>query len=83
MKNISLSIPDMQSVHCQVRVTNSIKDIEGVSIERVEAGNLSFTVTNEQSTMIVINAIEQAGYPVKNMENDETKNDAPSCCTTK
>lgn len=73
----------MQSVHCQVRVTNSIKDIEGVSIERVEARNLSFTVTNEQLTIIVINAIEQAGYPVKNMENDEAKNDDPSCCSTK
>ncbi len=83
MKNITLSIPDMQSVHCQNRVTNSIKDIEGVSIGRVETGNLSFTVTNEQSNIIVINAIEQAGYPVKLMEEDELENDSPSCCSTK
>lgn len=78
MKNISLNIPDMQSMHCQTRVSNAIKDIDGISIEKVEAGSLSFTVANEQSQVLAIHAIEQAGYTV----NPTEANDSPSCCTT-
>lgn len=33
MKNLELSIPDMQSAHCQSRVNGAIKDINGVTIE--------------------------------------------------
>lgn len=33
MKNVELSIPDMQSTHCQSRVNSAIKDIDGVTIE--------------------------------------------------
>ncbi|WP_430611775.1 heavy-metal-associated domain-containing protein [Flavobacterium sp. JP2137] len=83
MKNTTLNIPDMQSAHCQMRVTNAIKDIEGISVERVEAGKLSFTVANEQSRVIVINAIEQAGYTVNPSENQDPANESPACCTTK
>ncbi|CAN5329593.1 hypothetical protein BH23BAC2_BH23BAC2_00170 [soil metagenome] len=43
MKNVELSIPDMQSAHCQARVNGAIKDIDGVKIEKLEAGKLSIS----------------------------------------
>ncbi len=82
MKNITLNIPDMQSVHCQTRVTNAIKNVDGINIEKVAAGSLSFTVTNEQSQVIAVQAIEQAGYTVNPTEDKETIKDTPACCTT-
>ncbi|MBW3519251.1 heavy-metal-associated domain-containing protein [Flavobacterium sp. NKUCC04_CG] len=83
MKNISLNIPDMQSAHCQMRVKNAIQDIDGISIDKVEPGTVSFTVANEQSQVLAIHAIEQAGYTVNPSDNQDTANDAPACCTTK
>ena len=38
MKNVELSIPDMQSAHCQSRVNGAIKDIDGIKVEKLEAG---------------------------------------------
>ncbi len=43
MKNVELNIPGMQSAHCQARVNGAIKDINGVKIEKLEAGKLSIS----------------------------------------
>lgn len=65
MKNLELSIPDMQSAHCQARVNGSIKDIEDVEIDKLEAGKLSISVESNEVLEALIEAVEKAGYKVK------------------
>lgn len=72
MKNIELSIPSMQSAHCQTRVSDAIKNINGLTIAKTEAGMITFSVENEEAETMAITAIEKAGYKV----------DQPSDCVT-
>lgn len=69
MKEIKISVPDMQSKHCQARVNNAVKEIEGVQIQNVEAGKITFSVASDNTKDEVVNAIEKAGYTVS-FEND-------------
>jgi copper chaperone len=48
MKQIEISIPNMQSTHCQIRVNNAVKDIDGVQIQKVEAGKLTISTENSK-----------------------------------
>jgi len=64
MKNVKLNIPDMQSAHCQARVNGAIKDIDGIKLEKLEAGKLSFFVEIDKVKDDVVEAIEKAGYKV-------------------
>ena len=54
----------MQSAHCQARVNNAIKGIDGVKIEKLEAGRLSFSFESDDVKEKIIEAIEKAGYKV-------------------
>lgn len=65
MKNIELIIPDMKSTHCQAKVVSAIKVIEGANIEKLEAGKLTFSVINDKIKEKLIEAIELAGYKVR------------------
>lgn len=64
MKNVELNIPGMQSAHCQARVNAAIKDIDGVKIEKLEAGKLSFSAESDEVKEELVEAIEKAGYKV-------------------
>lgn len=77
MKNVELSIPDMQSAHCQARVNGAIKDIDGVKIEKLEAGKLSFSAENDEVKKKLVEAIEKTGYKV----GDNNANSSSSCST--
>ena len=65
MTNLELSIPGMQSAHCQARVNGAIKDIDGLKIEKIAAGRLSVAVESEEVKEELIEAIEKAGYSVE------------------
>lgn len=65
MKNLELSIPDMQSAHCQARVNGVVKDIEDVQIEKSEAGKLSISVESNEVLATLVEAVEKAGYKVE------------------
>lgn len=80
MKNIELSIPDMQSAHCQARVNNAIKDIDGVKIEKLVAGKLSFSVESNEVKDELIEAIEKAGYKVGD-DNEKASSCSTGCCS--
>lgn len=80
MKNIELSIPDMQSAHCQARVNNAIKDIDGVKIEKLVAGKLSFSVERDEEKDELVKAIKKAGYKVGN-DSEKAANCTTSCCS--
>ena len=64
MKNITISIPDMQSTHCQSRVSNAVKGIEGVQFQTPAAGKLTVSITSDSIKKEVENAIGKAGYTV-------------------
>ncbi len=64
MKESIITIPDMQSTHCQTRVNNIVKGIEGVQIQNVEAGKLTVSVVSDSTKSEVIQAVQKLGYTV-------------------
>ena len=80
-EQIELSIPSMQSAHCQTRVSNEVKKFEGVQIQKLEAGKLILTLQEEVPVGKVISAIERAGYKVLKDDEDNTSSCSTGCCT--
>lgn len=80
MKNLELSIPDMQSAHCQARVNGAIKDIDGVKIEKLEAGKLSFSFESDNAKEEMVEAIVKAGYKVDDNNTTSSSSSSISCC---
>lgn len=69
MKNITINIPDMLSAHCQTRVNNVVREIEGVQIQHLEAGQLTASIASDSIKNEVENAIKKAGYTVLSVED--------------
>lgn len=80
MKNVELSIPNMQSAHCQARVNGAIKDIDGVYIEKLSAGKLSFSYESDSVKEEMVEAIVKAGYNVEDNNFTNSSNSSISCC---
>jgi copper chaperone CopZ len=78
---IDLSIPSMQSTHCQNRVGNEVSKIKGVEIQNLESGKLTVLLTDESLKENVTSVIEKAGYSVSNIENDSNASCSTRCCT--
>ncbi len=72
----------MQSTHCQTRVNNAVKEIDGVQIQNVEAGKLTVSVTSDNTKNEVVQAIEKAGYTVS-LEDDNNSSDCSTGCCSK
>ena len=70
MKTIQISIPDMQSTHCQVRVQSALNSIEGVRVHEIKAGQAAVTVNDAQQQSAVTAAIGQAGYTVAGIASE-------------
>lgn len=79
MKNVELSIPDMQSAHCQSRVNAAIIDIDGIKVEKLEAGKLSVSVENDEVKEELVEAIQKAGYKVDG-DSDKASSCSTGCC---
>ncbi|MBO0340113.1 MULTISPECIES: heavy-metal-associated domain-containing protein [Flavobacteriales] len=80
MKNVELSIPDMQSAHCQSRVNGAIKDIDGIKVEKLEAGKLSVSVESDEVKEELVEAIEKAGYKVGGDDSEKASSCSTGCC---
>ncbi|MEE1944531.1 heavy-metal-associated domain-containing protein [Pedobacter sp. KR3-3] len=80
MKNVELSIPDMQSAHCQSRVGTAIKAIDGLKVEKLAAGELVASVESDEVKEELIEAIEKAGYKVGS-DNSKTSTTSGGCCS--
>lgn len=80
MKNVELSIPDMQSTHCQSRVNSAIKDIDGVTIEKLEAGKLAVSLESNEVKKELVDAIEKAGYKVGGGDSEIASSCSTGCC---
>lgn len=65
METLNLKVPNMQSSHCQSRVSNAVKTIANVQIQSVEAGEIAFSYHTAQQLKEVLVSIEKAGYAVE------------------
>ncbi|HTG57675.1 MAG TPA: heavy-metal-associated domain-containing protein [Niabella sp.] len=64
MKDVTIQIPDMQSAHCQARVNNAVKEIAGVQVQNLQAGQITVSLPSDSNKEAVVAAIEKAGYSV-------------------
>lgn len=67
MQNIKMQIPDMQSAHCQMRVTNAINKSAGVEIKKIMPTEVEITLSMENYDEI-FSSIKQSGYTVQNVQ---------------
>lgn len=81
MKQVVISVPNMQSTHCQTRVNNAVKKIEGVQIQNVEAGELTVSVPSDNTKDEVVKAIEKAGYTVSLEDENNSSECSTGCCS--
>jgi len=54
----------MQSAHCQARVNNAVKEIAGVQVENLQAGQITVSLSSDNDKEKIVAAIEKAGYNV-------------------
>lgn len=80
MKQLTISVPNMQSTHCQSRVNNAVQEIEGVQIDNIAAGHLTVSFTSESREEEVIDAIEKAGYTVSAEKDSNASGYNRGCC---
>lgn len=80
MKNVALSIPDMQSTHCQARVNAVINTFDDVKIERLEAGKLTVLIGRNEIEEELLSAITNAGYTVMAERDEKSSNCTTGCC---
>ncbi|AYM99625.1 heavy-metal-associated domain-containing protein [Chryseobacterium sp. 3008163] len=81
MKNVELSIPSMQSAHCQARVNGAIVAIEGIKVEKLEAGKLFVSVESDKIKEALVETIEKAGYKVEGDDSEKDPSPSSGCCT--
>ncbi|MGU3376408.1 heavy-metal-associated domain-containing protein [Chryseobacterium sp. M5A1_1a] len=81
MKNIELSIPGMQSAHCQTRVNDAIATIEGIKVEKLEAGKLSVSVESDEVRKELVETIERTGYKIDDDDSEKDSSLSSGCCT--
>ncbi len=81
MKTITINIPNMQSTHCQIRVKNAVKEIEGVQIQNLEAGKLNASIASDKAKHELEEAIEKAGYTVVYEQSEALASNEAACST--
>ncbi len=64
MTTINIQIPDMQSPHCQLRVTRALAALDGVIINKVRPGEADVTIDHEALRTEVYDAIRESGYTI-------------------
>jgi copper chaperone CopZ len=62
METINLSIPGMKNAHCQMTVTNAVKEIGG-KVKSIAPTKVEIEL-NGLSRASLVQAIEKAGYHV-------------------
>jgi copper chaperone CopZ len=64
MKSTTLSVPDMQSAHCQMRVRTALQPIAGITTGEIASGVVTLEFEDESRLKEAAKAIEAAGYTV-------------------
>ena len=63
METIDLTIPTMKSAHCELAVSNAVRNT-GAKIKNIYPSRLIVELADGINRSAVINAIEKAGYKV-------------------
>ncbi len=69
MKKIKITIQGMTCSHCEMRVSNAIKSIQGVMLDKLELGEAIVTIENEIQQHEVVAAIKSVGYLVTDVKD--------------
>lgn len=80
MKQVVISVPNMQSTHCQTRINEAVKEIDSVQIQNLEAGKLTVSVASDNTKDEVVKAIEKAGYTVLLEDDNNSSECSTGCC---
>ncbi|WP_300600367.1 heavy-metal-associated domain-containing protein [Niabella sp.] len=72
MKTIHISIPNMQSAHCQTRVQNALSSVEGITINEIKAGQAAIALSDAEQQNAVTAAIEKAGYTIAGIASENS-----------
>jgi copper chaperone CopZ len=80
MKQLIISVPNMQSTHCQTKVNNAVQEIKGVQINNITAGYLTISFTSERQEEEVLDAIEKAGYTASAERDNNAPGITRGCC---
>jgi len=64
MKRVKITIPDMQSEHCRMRVQNALGKLEDTVVHDIQPGTAEVSYTDESA---VIKAVQDAGYHVEHI----------------
>lgn len=73
MKKIKLTVPAMQSTHCQNRVKKSVEALGEVTITSLQAGLLEVEVPQDYLLKNVYTAVQSAGYEIMGVNAEEVK----------
>ena len=65
METLKVTIPHMQSAHCQMTVTNTVESL-GAIIKSIAPTRAEIELRNGLTKDAVITAIERSGYKVAN-----------------
>ena len=63
METFVLKIPNMQSAHCQMTVTNAVRHI-GATVKNIAPSRAEIELKNGLTKDAVIEAIKKSGYKV-------------------
>lgn len=81
MEQITIQIPGMQSTHCQTRVSNAVKTIQGVQVLQLDPGKLTVSAKSANMRTEIEEVITHAGYTVSSEEKVESSACTTSCCS--
>lgn len=70
MKRIKLSVPAMQSEHCQNRVKKNVELLKELKISTLQPGYLSIDVPDDYMIKNIHLAIESTGYQIMRTESE-------------
>ena len=71
----------MKSAHCQARVNGAIAAIDGMKVQKLEAGKLTVAVESDEVKEELIETIENAGYKVDGDDSEKDASPSGGCCT--
>lgn len=63
METLKLTIPNMKSPHCQMTVSNAVKNL-GASVRSISPMHAEIELAGGLTKQAVVDAIEKAGYKV-------------------
>lgn len=64
MTTMNIQIPDMQSPHCQLRVTRALAALDGVTVNKIRPGEADVTIDQDAFRTDVYDAIRESGYTI-------------------